>query len=519
MAKIADLFVNLAMGTASFGKGTKAAISSLKSLGNAALGLNAVLDIGRKAGSVLAGVFDSFARETEQIDKISKLATRSGFSTEFLSTLGYSADLAGSSLDEVSSAITKMQVNLAKLSQAKNDPLNAIGLSAKQLIDLKPDVAFVRIADAINAVPNPAHRAEAAVKLFGKSGADLLNVLSLGSEGFAKAGEAARAFGLVISTDVGKRVEAANDQIANMGKALQGLKIDLASDAAGIIALSALGVQDILKRLRGLTDEIGITSGPGPFGQLFEGKNPLLDTLASVSEAKKPKPKNLAEELDEVTESAKEQQAVIDHLQQSMRGWQSLIESTMTEEERFEKQQKEFVDAIEGTRQAFRDSQIDYNEYARTRSRLEEGLARVQAHEAKRLEEAGGPDTFGELIKKLREGVKTPTQKLEEELAQIRAHTEGAAGVFPGTGLTAQESQLAQLQASRTFLESLPSQVELGDRPGAIEKGSSAALSASFGQRPVDKVQAEIKRITAQMLEVMKSIDQKTGTNFSIPSA
>src|SRR5204862_3558218 len=127
------------------------------SLSTVVTGLNSatslVTSIASGTVGAITSILDSFSKESEAIDAISKLATRSGFSTEFLSALSHGANLAGTDFESLSAALTKMEVNLAKFATSDDDPLREIGLSAQQLMAIKPDEAFGRIADGINALP------------------------------------------------------------------------------------------------------------------------------------------------------------------------------------------------------------------------------------------------------------------------------------------------------------------------------------------------------------------------------
>ncbi len=58
---------------------------------------------------------------------------------------------------------------------------------------------FRRIADRIAAIQNPAERAAAAVKIFGRNGTELLPLLLQGADGIAKWEARARALGLVMN--------------------------------------------------------------------------------------------------------------------------------------------------------------------------------------------------------------------------------------------------------------------------------------------------------------------------------
>ena len=91
-----------------------------------------------------------------------------------------------------------MQVNItdaARGGKQGQEALAAIGLTADQLGRLLPEEQFRRFADRIAAIQNPTERAAAAVKIFGRTGIDLLPLLLQGSDGIAKWEARARALG------------------------------------------------------------------------------------------------------------------------------------------------------------------------------------------------------------------------------------------------------------------------------------------------------------------------------------
>ena len=81
-----------------------------------------------------------------------------------------------------------------------NKALASIGASVQDLAKLRPEEQFRYLADRIAAVPNPTLRAAAAVKIFGKSGTELLPLLNQGAAGIGRFEQRARELGLVTST-------------------------------------------------------------------------------------------------------------------------------------------------------------------------------------------------------------------------------------------------------------------------------------------------------------------------------
>ena len=135
--------------------------------------------------------------------ELARLAEKAGTTVEVISALGYAARRCGVDSGQLAMGIRRMQVAIAGAAHGMplaNKALASIGASVQDLAKLRPEEQFRYLADRIAAVPNPTLRAAAAVKLFGKSGTELLPLLNQGAAGIARFEQRARELGLVTST-------------------------------------------------------------------------------------------------------------------------------------------------------------------------------------------------------------------------------------------------------------------------------------------------------------------------------
>jgi hypothetical protein len=184
----------------------------------------------------------------ESIDVVGKLADRLGFTTEQLTGLHHAANLAGISSEQLTGALEYMTKSLGKMSEdggAAAASLAEIGLNADSLAAMAPDAAMKLIADKMAAIENPAARAAAVVKIFGKSGQALLPLLSEGAAGIAKAQAEAAKLGLTFSRVDAKRVEEANDAITRLKAVFTGMAQKIAIGIAPIVELVAVKLQGL----------------------------------------------------------------------------------------------------------------------------------------------------------------------------------------------------------------------------------------------------------------------------------
>ena len=187
------------------------------------------------AGRSLIGFGQSTA---EGIDVISKLSRRLGLTYGQLSGLKMAGDLAGVGLETIAMGATKLDVAFVAASAGGKEAgaaiakFTSLGLSMKELEQMSPDERFAAIADAIARLPTAAQRSAAAIRLFGKSGAELLPLFEEGAGAIKKATDMAEKFGTTLNNAQGAGVEKMNDSFTTAFAAIQGLATQVVSNLA-----------------------------------------------------------------------------------------------------------------------------------------------------------------------------------------------------------------------------------------------------------------------------------------------
>jgi hypothetical protein len=226
MAALGSLVVSLAMDTAKFtgdvGKAARSMAKLTAEAGKIGAAIGASIGVGAMAlGSLVKGAI-------EAADATSKLAQSVGASTAEISQLGYAADLAGSSQEELGVALGKLARHAADAAgggRAANDMFAAMGVtirnadgSIKGTTDLLGDVA-----DKFASYKDGAEKTALAQELFGKSGAKLIPFLNNGRDGLAALAAEADALGITLTDSAGKAAEQFNDNLTRLSKAKDGL--------------------------------------------------------------------------------------------------------------------------------------------------------------------------------------------------------------------------------------------------------------------------------------------------------
>jgi len=165
-------------------------------------------------------------------DALLEMSQRTGMSTEKLSELKYAASLCGTDMGAVEIGAKKMAVSIAEAARGSDEAkgaLGRLGLSAQELIALSPDQQFEKISTALAAIENPTIRADTAVKLFGRSGTDLLPILAGGVDGLNKMKKEAHDLGLVLSKEDCQKANEFKDTLDKLKGSITGVGNSLAS--------------------------------------------------------------------------------------------------------------------------------------------------------------------------------------------------------------------------------------------------------------------------------------------------
>ena len=141
------------------------------------------------AAGVAAGAIKGFsiaavkglADTGEHFENLSK---QTGISVLALSSMQATSDQMGISLESITGATKKMQANLSAMgddAEKATAALEPLGLTLDDLKGLKPEEQFFELGNKIAAIKDPTERTAQAMKLFGKSGTELLPFFNNGT--------------------------------------------------------------------------------------------------------------------------------------------------------------------------------------------------------------------------------------------------------------------------------------------------------------------------------------------------
>jgi len=241
--KAGGVFVEIGADPTKFFAALKGVNKNIGSIGKA------MSSAGTKMAAIGAGVvgpiFASAAAFANVGSVLNDMSKRTGVATESLSVLQFAAEQTGTDMGGVETALKKMQKAIFAAgtgSKEAADALAMVGLSASDLEGLSADQQMGKIADGLMAIQDPGARAAVAMKIFGKSGTDILPMLEGGSAGMAAFAAEAKRLGLVMDSETAAKADALGDAIDAVKSSMKMAFIQVGSAVAPILTQLAQGL-------------------------------------------------------------------------------------------------------------------------------------------------------------------------------------------------------------------------------------------------------------------------------------
>jgi hypothetical protein len=204
-------------------------------------GLGVSLTLGAFA-ALVKGAIDS-------ADELNKLSQKIGISVEALSTLQFAAQLSDVGLDTLKTGLKGLSANLTEARAGLGEGaalFQALGISVEDAAgNLKSsDTILLEIADRFASFEDGATKTALAVKLFGKSGMDMIPFLNQGASGIRALMQEAERLGLKLSTETAQAAEAFNDNLTALKASTSGLGISLATELLAPLRVVTDAIRD-----------------------------------------------------------------------------------------------------------------------------------------------------------------------------------------------------------------------------------------------------------------------------------
>jgi len=227
MAIISRLGVVLGLDTSEFVKGLGIADTKMKDFGS-----KVKVGIASAVALVGAEMIAATKQAADYADEMYKASQKIGVTTESLSALRYAADLADVEFGQLQGGLVKLSKAINDAASGKKEMAQVFKDLNVQIVDSKGKVrdtsdVLSDLSDRFQKANDNATKTATAVKLFGKSGAEMIPLLNGGAQSIRDATKEAEKFGLIVSTEAGKASEQFNDNMTRMAKATKGFQIEL----------------------------------------------------------------------------------------------------------------------------------------------------------------------------------------------------------------------------------------------------------------------------------------------------
>ena len=239
-------------------RSTKAASQGFSNLGKSALKLAATIGVVGLAFKSIRSIFVEFGA----VDALAKTADRLGITTEGLVGLQFAASQTGVESNVLGTSLQRLNRRLSEVANTgggvAKKGLDALGLTAEQLLKLPLEQQFGLIGDRLNEVASVADKTAIAFGFFDTEGGKLLNTLRVGTAGLDAFRQEAQDLGIAISRVDAAKIEAANDTLDKLTQTFVGASRTMAVQLAPAIDFVAGEFVKMQKEAQGTSPIIDI---------------------------------------------------------------------------------------------------------------------------------------------------------------------------------------------------------------------------------------------------------------------
>lgn len=188
-------------------------------------------------------------RQAAEIDKMYKQASNLRLDLGDFQRLGFIAEQSGNSVDQLGSALNRMNMALAQETTLTVDALAGIGLSISEVMAMRPGDRFQAIAEAIRNTGDEAAQTRAQVALFGRAGGNMLNLINADFESLNAQFER---MGITLTNAQGDMVAAYQDAKGRLGTLFTGFKMQFTAQMAGPLTRIVEWIEEYAQKLGGM---------------------------------------------------------------------------------------------------------------------------------------------------------------------------------------------------------------------------------------------------------------------------
>lgn len=195
--------------------------------------------------------------------ELERMAIKTGVGTTALQELNYAAFQADISSESLGTSLAKLGKGLYEAKNGSAEMAKAFKDAGVEVTDANGNVrsaadAFPDIADAFLRIENPSERAALAMKFFGRSGVELIPLLSKGAEGIEEFRKQAQELGGGLSEEAIKKSVELEEETKKLNFAFTGLKSEVATEVMPVITDLVKGAVELVREFRAWTKDTKI---------------------------------------------------------------------------------------------------------------------------------------------------------------------------------------------------------------------------------------------------------------------
>jgi len=220
-------------------KKTNTLSEGFKKVGDSLTGLGSKLSL---AGAAITGAFGLMTKSTVSYgEQLYKLHGQTGIAVESLAKLGYAAEQECASMEALAIGLKFLQRNMVDALSGSSQAQKAFRFLGVAVTDSagrlrSSEDVLLDIADAFKRLPDETVKTAVALDLFGRSGNELIPLLSMGSDKIRELGEEAEKTGRVWSESDVKAAKAFSDQLTYLNRSISGLVQTIGKDLIPLLA-------------------------------------------------------------------------------------------------------------------------------------------------------------------------------------------------------------------------------------------------------------------------------------------
>jgi TP901 family phage tail tape measure protein len=180
------------------------------------------------AGGIITGVLATIVKKTADVgDSFNDMSLRTGVSVENLSTLAYAAKQSGTTIEGLETGIKFLSKGMYETSKGTGEAKDAFAELGISVVDSEGNLrdtveVFKEAATKIAAIKSPAEQAALSMKIFGRSGTELIPLLKETGTGITALQGEAKDLNMEISTKSAQAADTYKDAMEKLTGSLAG---------------------------------------------------------------------------------------------------------------------------------------------------------------------------------------------------------------------------------------------------------------------------------------------------------